>query len=116
MSTRKDTADFLLEQLSALEDVRARRMFGEYGIYVGDRFVAVVCDEDLFIKPNEGARGYFSGFVERAPFPGAKAWLMVPGERWEEREWLVELFRISAAGLPAVKVKVRKKGMLPGRN
>jgi len=116
MSTRKDTADFLLEQLSGLEDVRARRMFGEYGIYVGDRFVAVVCDEDLFIKPNDGARGYFSGFVERAPFPGAKPWLMVPGERWDEREWLVGLFLVSAAALPAVKPKVRKRKMLPGRD
>lgn len=115
MPTRKETADFLVEQLSGMEDVRARRMFGEYGIHAGDRFVAVVRDEDLFIKPNVGARGYFSGFVERAPFPGAKPWLIVPGERWEEREWLAGLFRVSAQGLPAVKPKARKKGMLPGR-
>jgi len=115
VSTRKDTAEFLLEQLSGLEDVRAKRMFGEYGIYVGDRFVAVVCDEDLFVKPTQGGRDYFSGFIERAPFPTAKPWLMVPGECWDDREWLVELFRISAEELPPVKVKVKKKAMLPGR-
>jgi TfoX/Sxy family transcriptional regulator of competence genes len=116
MSTRKDTAEFLVEQLSGVEDVRARRMFGEYGIYVGDRFVAVVCDEDLFVKPTVAGRKYFSGFIERSPFPGAKPWLMVPGEYWDDREWLAGLFLVSAAELPAVKPKVRKKEMLPGRS
>jgi TfoX/Sxy family transcriptional regulator of competence genes len=115
MPTHKDTAEFLVEQLSGVEDVRAKRMFGEYGIYVADRFVAVICDEDLFVKPTDAGRRYFSGFVEQAPFPGAKPWLMVPGERWEEREWLAGLFLVSAAELPAVKPKVRGKRILPGR-
>jgi len=115
MSTRKDTAEFLLEQLSGVDDVRAKRMFGEFGIYVGDRFVAVVCDEDLYVKPTGAGRSHFSGFIERPPFPGAKPWLLVPGERWDDRDWLAQLFRVSAAELPAVKPKARKKGMLPGR-
>ncbi len=36
MATSQETVDFLLDQLRALPGVRARKMFGEYALYVED--------------------------------------------------------------------------------
>jgi TfoX/Sxy family transcriptional regulator of competence genes len=116
MSSRKDTVDFLLEQLSGIDDVRAKRMFGEFGLYVGDQFVAVVCDDDLFVKPTPGGRKFFPDVVERPPFARAKPWLLVPGERWEEAQWLARLFVITARELQGVQKGKRAQRILPGRS
>jgi TfoX/Sxy family transcriptional regulator of competence genes len=115
MPSRQDVADFLLEQLGRLEDARARRMFGEFGFYVGDRFVAVVCDDQLFMKPTEGGRAYFPDFDQGVPFPGAKPWLVVPGELWEDAAWLCGLFAVTAREVPPVKPARRKAGDRPGQ-
>jgi len=116
MTSRKETADYLLEQLGHVEEIRAKRMFGEFGIYAGDKFVAVLCDDELFIKATAGGRAYFPEVIERAPFPGAKPWLFVPGDRWEEREWLCEFVEITARELLPVVPKRRARRLRPGSN
>ena len=56
MSTSKDTIAFILEQLEPL-DVRARAMFGEYGLYCDDKVVAFVCDDTIFLKQSPASAG-----------------------------------------------------------
>ena len=56
MSTSKETVAFLLAQLEPL-DMRARAMFGEYGVYCDEKFVALVCDDTFFLKPTHAADG-----------------------------------------------------------
>ena len=34
--------------------------------------------------------------VEGAPYPGAKMYLLVGADLWEDREWLGELLRVTA--------------------
>ena len=51
MATRQSTIDFLLDQLADLPGVRARKMFGEYALYLDEKVVALVCDDQLFLKP-----------------------------------------------------------------
>ena len=50
MSTSKETVAFILDQLAPLP-VRAKAMFGEYGLYCDEKIVALICDETLFVKP-----------------------------------------------------------------
>ena len=50
MPTSQSTIDFLLDQLSGLPRVRARKMFGEYALYCQEKVVALVCDNQLFVK------------------------------------------------------------------
>ena len=114
MGTRRDIVDFLLDQLAGIDELRAQRMFGQFGLYVGDRFVAVVCDDELYIKPTAGGRAHFPQAQGRAPFPGARPWLAVPGERWEDRHWLVQLVLITAGELPPVRPKRRARRLGPG--
>jgi len=116
MSSRQDTVDFLLECLAQVDEVRAKRMFGEFGLYVGDRFVAVVCDDVLFMKPTEAGRRFFPEFTERPPFPGAKPWLVVPGDRWDGSQWLRELFLLTAREVEPVPARKRSQRIRPGRD
>lgn len=83
-------------------------MFGEYGLYKDGKLVALVCDDQLFVKPSQPARDFIGSIVEAAPYPGAKPCLLISGDRWEDRNWMSELFNISAVALPAPKLKLKK--------
>lgn len=47
--------EFVLDQLSALPDLRARAMFGAHGLYQGDHFFAILDDGRLFFKTDAGS-------------------------------------------------------------
>ena len=108
MATRQGIVDLILEQARGAGHVTARKMFGEYGLYCDGRLVALVCDERLFVKPSEAARAFLGTVTEASPYPGAKPYLLVSGEAWDDADRLSELIRVSAASLPAAAPKVVK--------
>ena len=108
MASRQSTVDFIVEQAGDGGQVSARKMFGEYGLYRDGRMVALVCDDRLFVKPTEAGRAYLGDVTEAPPYEGAKPCFVIAGERWDDRDWLAELFRISAAALPAPAEKRRR--------
>ena len=105
MSTDPKTIAFIVDHAASAGDVHARPMFGEYGLYCQGRMVALACDDQLFVKPTAGGRAFAAGAEEAPPYPGAKPCLVIDPERWDDAEWLGELFRISAAELPVPKPK-----------
>ena len=110
MSTRQTTIDFLLDQLAAVPDVRARKMFGEYALYCGDKVVALVCDDQLFVKITAAGRALVGeGYEEGEAYPGAKPSMLIGAEALEDDEWLCDLIRATAAALPPPKPKKPKK-------
>ncbi len=42
--------EFVLDQLSALPEIRARAMFGAYGVYQADRFFGILDEGRLYFK------------------------------------------------------------------
>lgn len=109
MGTQKDTVDYLLEQMAGAGSLSARKMFGEYAVYCEGKIIALVCDDKLFIKPTAAARAYLGSDVEEAPpYPGAKMYLHIPGDRWENADWLSELIRVTMPELPEPKPKKKK--------
>lgn len=80
-------------------------MFGEYGIYCDGRMVALVCDNELFVKKTEAGKALVGDIAEKSPYPGAKPCFLISGERWDEREWLSKFIRVTAAELPLPKKK-----------
>lgn len=93
MATAKNTIDFLLDQLSAAGEISAKKMFGEYCLYLAGKPVGLVCDDQLFLKITNAGRSMISEPTEGAPYPGAKPHLLISGDLWEDREWLCELVR-----------------------
>lgn len=103
MSTSKDTIAYILEQLEPLP-VRARAMFGEYGLYCGDKVVGFVCDDTIFLKQNPATEG-----LELGPaYPGSKDYAIVSAELLEDSEALRAVVGATADSLPAPKPKKPK--------
>ena len=106
MATSETTIRFLLDQLSNLPGVCARKMFGEYALYCGEKVVALVCDDHLLVKitvPGKALVGehYAEGFA----YPGAKASILVGPDELDDHERLTNLIRVTAAALPSPKPK-----------
>ena len=95
------------DQLRDVSEVSYKKMFGEYGLYVSGRMVALVCDNQLFVKPTEAGRELLGTPSEGAPYPGAKPHFVLD-EHLDNRELLSAVFRATEAALPAPKPKKRK--------
>lgn len=105
MATQAATAEIILSQIISAGEVRTIKMFGEYGLYCNDKVVALICDDQLFIKPTEAGKA-FLGEVELAPpYPGAKDYFLIPEDLWDEPGFLAELVRVTADALPMPKPK-----------
>lgn len=101
MATSPGTIEYLLDQLSGAGELRARKMFGEYALYLGDKVVALVCDDTLFVKMTEEGKSYAGTRAVDAPaYPGAKPWLRIDEETLDDREFLCALVRVTAEALP----------------
>jgi DNA transformation protein and related proteins len=109
MATKQVTIDFLLEQMRGAGVMRAKKMFGEYGVYCDEKIVALVCDDQLFVKPTEAGENFIDNLVEGIPYPGAKPYFLIGRAQCDDAEWLSHLIRISAAALPSPKNSAKHK-------
>jgi TfoX/Sxy family transcriptional regulator of competence genes len=109
MASKQKTVDFILEQIAHAGDVTARKMFGEYAIYCEGKVVALVCDDQLFVKPTKSGKDYVGDAEEAPPYKGAKPCFLISGDQWEDSDWLTELIKITAKELPLPKPKKPKK-------
>ncbi len=76
--------------------------------YCDGKLVALICDDQLYLKPTEAGKAFMGAVEEGHPYPGAKPHLLVSGDRWEDPVWLTELVTRSAAELPLPKTKPKK--------
>jgi DNA transformation protein and related proteins len=92
MGSDADFMKYVYDQLQEVEGVSYRKMFGEYAVYVGAKVVALVCDNQLFLKPTAAGQALLGEPVEGAPYPGAKPYFLLD-EHLDNRSLLAELFR-----------------------
>lgn len=109
MATDRKTVDYIVDQIAGAGAVAARPMFGEYGVYCDGKMIAIIGNEQLFIKPTAGGRALAKDAEEVPPYPGAKPYLLIDADRWDDRDWLTDLVRVTAAELPAPKPKPAKR-------
>ena len=107
MASDQTFVDFIVDQIDNAGEISAKKMFGEYGLYSGEKLFALICDNKLFIKPTQAGRAFIGDVVEAPPYPGAKPSFLIE-EKVEDRTWLSELVRISVAELPVPKPKKKK--------
>lgn len=101
MVSSKSYLDFVLEQLSDLEEITYRAMMGEYIIYYRGKIVGGIYDDRLLVKPVKAAFSYIPQAVCELPYEGAKEMLLV--EDVDQKEFLTGLFRAMYEDLPAPK-------------
>jgi TfoX/Sxy family transcriptional regulator of competence genes len=105
MASKQSTVDYLFEQVLCADRMRYRRMFGEYAIYLNEKVIGFVCDDQLFVKPTKAGKVYIGEVEEAPPYPGAKMYFYISSDHWEDRDWLTGLFLQTAEELPLPKRK-----------
>jgi DNA transformation protein len=110
VSSQQKTVDYIIEQTADAGVMTAKKMFGEYGMYCDGKIIALICDDQLFIKPTAAGRGYLGEVTDGEPFPGAKPYFLIEGDRWDDADWLAGLVKATADDLPLPKPKKAKKG------
>ncbi len=108
MASDPDFMQYVREQLSGVHGLGDRKMFGEYALYVGAKVVALVCDNQLFLKSTDAGRALLDAPTEAPPYPGAKPYLLLDSAL-DDRELLAELFAATERELPAPKPSRSKK-------
>lgn len=103
MASKKEYLDFVLEQLSELEDIGYKAMMGEFIIYYRGKIVGGIYDDRLLVKPVKAAVSYMPMATYELPYEGAKEMLLV--ENVDDREFLTGLFNAMYDELPAPKKK-----------
>ena len=104
MSSDENFLQFVTEQMGDAGNITYRKMFGEYAIYCEGKVVALICDDKLFVKPTEGGRAFIGDVVEAPAYAGAKLSFLIE-DKFEDREWISELIRITEKELPVPKPK-----------
>lgn len=108
MASKQSTAEFIAEQLHELGNIRHRKMFGEYALYVDEKVVALICDDKLFLKPTSEVEDLLKEVEEAPPYAGAKNYFLISEDYWDDKEYLKEIFQKTADFLPRPKLKKKK--------
>ncbi len=103
MASSKDYLDFILEQLSELDDITYRAMMGEYIIYYRGKIVGGIYDDRFLVKPTKAAKEMMPDADMELPYEGAKEMLLV--DNVENKEFLRNLLETMYEELPAPKKK-----------
>lgn len=107
MASSKKYLEFILGQLSELEEITYRAMMGEFIIYYCGKMVGGIYDDRLLVKPVKSAISYVSTVTYELPYEGAKEMLLV--DEVDSKEFLTGSFRAMYDELPAPKSKKKKQ-------
>ena len=103
MSSSKEYLEYILEQLSDLEDISYRAMMGEYIIYYRGKIIGGIYDDRFLVKPVKSAMAMMPDASMELPYEGAKEMILV--DDVEDRDFLSELLESMYDELPAHKKK-----------
>ena len=103
MASGKEYLEFIMEQLSGLEDVSWRAMMGEYILYYRGKIVGGIYDDRFLVKPVKPALAMMPEAEKEIPYEGAKEMLLV--DNVDDRDFLCELLEAMCDELPAPKKK-----------
>ena len=113
MATRPETVEHILDQSAKAGPLRATKMFGEYALYCQGKLVALICDDQLFVKMTEAggliiADAPAGSASEAPPYKGAKPCYRIEPDQWDDADWLSRLVVATARALPEPRPKKAK--------
>ena len=106
MASSKQYLDYILEQLSDLEEITYRSMMGGYIIYYRGKIVGGIYDDRFLVKPVKSAIAYIPNAKYELPYDGAKEMLLV--DNVDNKDFLTSLFETMYDELTAPKPQKKK--------
>ncbi len=105
MASDKEYLEYILEQLSDLDDISYRKMMGEYIIYYRGKIIGGIYDNRFLVKPVKAVMEMMPDADMELPYEGAKEMILV--DNIEDRDFLGELLEAMYEELPAPKKKAQ---------
>ena len=109
MASGKEYLNFILEQLSDLDDISYRPMMGEFILYYRGKIVGGIYDNRLLVKKTRAASEFMPAAICELPYEGAKEMLLV--DEVDSKAFLTALFEAMYDELPMPKHKRKNNGM-----
>lgn len=106
MASSKEYLQFVLEQLSELQEITYRAMMGEYILYYRGKIIGGIYDDRLLVKPTKSAISYMPTVTYEIPYENAREMLFV--EEVDNKDFLIGLFDAMYDELPAPKPRKKK--------
>lgn len=103
MASSKEYLEFILEQLSELDEITYRAMMGEYILRYRGKIIGGIYDDRFLVKPTKSAADLMPHAERELPYEGAKEMLLV--DDVDDREFLKKLLTAMYDELPASKGK-----------
>lgn len=103
MASSKEYLDFVLEQISELDEITHKTMMGEYILYYRGKIVGGIYDDRFLVKPTKSAIAMMPDASMELPYEGAKEMLLV--DDIDNKEFLSKLLEAMYEELPAPKKK-----------
>ncbi len=107
MASDLNYVEFVVDQMENAGEIRYRKMFGEFTVYCNEKVVALICDNQLFVKPTEEGKSFIGSVVESPPYPGAKPFFLIE-DQVEDKEWISRLIHLTENELPRPKPKKKR--------
>jgi TfoX/Sxy family transcriptional regulator of competence genes len=99
MASELDFVEYVRDQMHGAGAITFRKMFGEYAVYCNAKVVALVCDNQLFVKPTVAGRARIGTVSEAPPYPGAKPHFLID-EKLDDGPWLSGVIAATERELP----------------
>lgn len=103
MASSKEYLEYILEQLSDLDDITYRAMMGEYIVYFREKIIGGIYDDRFLVKPVKSAKSLMPEAEMELPYKGAKEMLLV--DNVDNKDFLKKLLEAMYDELPEPKKK-----------
>jgi TfoX/Sxy family transcriptional regulator of competence genes len=108
MASDLSFVQFVVDQFEPDREVTFKKMFGEYALYSKGKVVALICEDQLFVKPTASGRSFIGDVTEAPAYKGAKPSFLI-GDQIEDREWINRLIELTEQELPEPRPKKKKE-------
>jgi len=99
MSSDVGFVEFAVGQIENAGEITYKKMFGEFALYSDGIIFALICNNQLFMKPTDAGRAFIEEVVEAPPYPSAKPYFLIE-DQLENKEWISTLVRLSVKEPP----------------
>jgi TfoX/Sxy family transcriptional regulator of competence genes len=109
MASDPGFVEFVCEQIRGAGRITHRRMFGEFAVYCDGKVVALVCDNQFFLKPTAAGKALLDRVKEAPPYPGARPYYLIDSQL-DDAEAAAAIVRATAEALPLPKARTTASG------
>jgi TfoX/Sxy family transcriptional regulator of competence genes len=110
MASNIETVHFICDQAGLGPRLTFRKMFGEYALYLDGKVIALVCDDQLFLKPTPEGRACLGAVSEAPPYPSAKNHFLLSAEL-DDPDRLAMALQVTARALPEPRPKASRAAL-----